>query len=73
MISRFAFSPEALAAFPPDLLDGSRETLRMAERIVRQLGFQDLDHLPPMPLSQRLSWAIDALEDVEAVDRAPGS
>ena len=35
----------------------------MAERIVRKLGFSDMEHLPPVPLSQRLSWAIMALED----------
>ena len=38
----------------------------MAERIVRKLGFSDMEHLPPMPLSQRLSWAIMALEDGDA-------
>lgn len=68
MISRFVLSREALAAFPPDLLDGSRETLRMAERIVRQLGFEDLDDVAPLELSKRLSWAILAVEDGEPED-----
>jgi hypothetical protein len=62
---------KALEAFPADLLDGSRETLRMAERIVRQLGFGDFEHLPPTPLSQRLSWAIMAIEDGESMEQDP--
>lgn len=72
MISRFMLSREALEAFPQDLLDGSRETLRMAERIVRELGFADLDDMSPADLSQRLSWAILAVEDAEPEDEGNG-
>lgn len=43
MIGRFATNRAALASFPKDLLDGSREAARMADRIVRQLGFSDVD------------------------------
>ncbi len=65
-------TPEAMRAFPRDLLDGSRETVRMAERIVRQMGFTDFDPVPPGAPWERLAWAIVALEDPEADhDAAP--
>ncbi len=63
MISRFMLTPEAMQAFPRDLLDGSRETVRMAERIVRQMGFTDFDSGSAAPPSERLAWAILALEE----------
>ncbi|MEQ1855320.1 MAG: hypothetical protein ABL963_02565 [Longimicrobiales bacterium] len=67
MISRFMLDPDAMRAFPRDLLDGSRETVRMAERIVRQMGFTDFEYGPGAPPWDRLAWAIMALEE-EAPD-----
>ena len=43
----------------------------MAERIVRQLGFTEFDYLPPVPLSERLSWAIMAMEEAEPGEEDP--
>lgn len=63
MISRFVATPAALRTFPPDLLDGSAETVRIAERIMRQLGFSELECGPVGSPSERLAWAINALED----------
>jgi hypothetical protein len=58
-------------SFPRDLLDESGETVRMAERIVRQLGFTDLDvgaTIAPTGLTERLAWAIRAMEDEDVLD-----
>ena len=40
----------------------------MAERIVRQIGFseEEHEHQPPTSLSERLSWAIGAMEDTDS-------
>jgi len=68
MISRFLLDPEAFDAFPKNLLDDCQETARMAERIVRQIGFseEEYEHQPPTSLSERLSWAIRAMEDTDS-------
>jgi hypothetical protein len=66
VISRFMLDPEAMRAFPRDLLDGSHETVRMAERIVRQMGFTNFEYGPPAPPWERLAWAIVALEQEES-------
>lgn len=58
-------TPEAVNAFPRDLLDGSRETVRMAERIVRQMGFTDYEPASNGIPRERLAWAILALEEGE--------
>jgi hypothetical protein len=63
MISRFALDPAAFAAFPEDLLDGSRESVRMAERIIREIGVADDGFRPATPLSERLAWALEAMEE----------
>ena len=63
MISRFYADPDALKTFPRDLLDGSRETVRIAERIVREMGLEDVDEGPATSLADRLAWAIAAMED----------
>lgn len=56
-------------AFPEELLDGSREAVRMAERIARRfVGEQESDRVGG--LVERLTWAIAALEAPEA---RPGS
>lgn len=68
MISRFAMDPEAFERFPKDLLDDCQESARMAERIVRQIGFTEYEHQPPTTLSERLSWAIRAMEESDAED-----
>lgn len=65
MISRFALDPVAFEAFPRDLLDGSRESVRMAERIIREIGVGDAGPAPVRPLSERLAWALEAMEEVE--------
>lgn len=65
MISRFALDPEAFASFPKNLLDDCEESTRMAERIVREIGFENCELGPPTALSDRLSWAIRAMEDDE--------
>ncbi len=61
-------TPEAMKAFPRDLLDGSRETVRVAERIVRQMGFTDYEPEPHRAPRERLAWAIVALEEGEPED-----
>lgn len=68
MISRLLLGPRASESFPKDLLDDSSETVRMAERIVRQLGFSDLDSGLPTALTQRLAWAIRAMEEESGPD-----
>lgn len=64
---------ESMRAFPRDLLDGSRETVRMAERIVRQMGFSDFEYGPSAPPWERLAWAIEALEEDGSGAAAPAS
>lgn len=63
MISRFALHPEVFEAFPRDLLDGSRESVRMAERIIRAIGVADDGFRPATPLTERLAWALEAMEE----------
>jgi hypothetical protein len=62
--------PKTWASFPRDLLDGSSESVRMAERIVRQLGFEDYEADPPSLPAERLAWALRAME---AEDEGEGS
>ncbi len=37
----------------------------MAERIIREIGVGDAGPAPVRPLSERLAWALEAMEEVE--------
>jgi len=52
------------SALPPELLDGSREAARMAERIVRRFLVRG-DWNPDARRVERMSWALTALEGEE--------
>jgi len=68
VISRFALDAEAFKSFPKNLLDDCAESTRMAERIVREIGLDEYQHPAPASLPERLSWAIRAVEDLDAED-----
>ena len=72
----FRVNEERLRALPRDLLDGSRESARMAERIMRMFGVLEHSDNAPRSLADRLAWAIAAVESEECSesgDQADGS
>ena len=58
-------------SLPPDVLHGSSETARRAERIVRRFGLDpEPDPMVAGGLVARLTWAIAALESERDEDDA---
>lgn len=54
-------TPEAAADFPPELLEGCRESVRRAQRLTKELGLSP-GSLGSASRDDRLAWAIHAIE-----------